>query len=122
MDIYWAHVAQHQRRWRYDWDGNRVEDIFDPLAQVAQQTKRYRCTTPRTATGPQEQPGVGNGYDIVPFGDPQRHRLPHVLREHGRKGPQPELRAGQRPGRQRRAGTVAPPTVISAVNMTKLRG
>ena len=21
MDIYWAHVAQHQWRWRYDWDG-----------------------------------------------------------------------------------------------------
>ena len=43
MDIYWAHVAQHQYRWRYDWDGNRVEDIFDPLAQVARQTKRYRA-------------------------------------------------------------------------------
>ena len=52
MDIYWAHVAQHQHRWRYDWDGNRVEDIFDPLAQVATQTKRYRCSTPRTATRP----------------------------------------------------------------------
>jgi hypothetical protein len=35
MDIYWAHVAQLQHRWRYDWDGNRVEDIFDPLATVA---------------------------------------------------------------------------------------
>jgi hypothetical protein len=30
MDFYWAHVAQHQWRWRYDWEGNRVEDIFDP--------------------------------------------------------------------------------------------
>jgi hypothetical protein len=35
MDIYWAHVALHQWRWRYDFDGNRVEDIFDPLDQVA---------------------------------------------------------------------------------------
>ena len=25
MDIFWAHVAQHQWRWRYDWEGNRVE-------------------------------------------------------------------------------------------------
>ena len=33
MDIYWAHVAQHIHRWRYDWEGNRVEDIFDPLAR-----------------------------------------------------------------------------------------
>ena len=41
MDIFWAHVAQRQHRWRYDWDGNRVEDIFDPLAQVAVQTHRY---------------------------------------------------------------------------------
>jgi hypothetical protein len=39
--IYWAHVAQHQWRWRYDWEGNRVEDIFDPTDQVARQTTRY---------------------------------------------------------------------------------
>lgn len=32
MDIYWAHVAQHQWRWRYDWEGRRVEDVFDPIA------------------------------------------------------------------------------------------
>ena len=41
MDIYWAHVAQHQHRWRYDVNGKRVEDIFDPLATVAKQTHRY---------------------------------------------------------------------------------
>ena len=28
-------------RWRYDWEGNRVEDIFDPLATVAAQTQRF---------------------------------------------------------------------------------
>ena len=38
-DIYWAHVAQHQWRWRYDWVGKRVEDILD-------------CSTRRTATAP----------------------------------------------------------------------
>jgi len=35
MDIYWASVAAHIHRWRYDENGARVEDIFDPLAQVA---------------------------------------------------------------------------------------
>ena len=56
MDIYWAHVAQHQHRWRYDENGSRVEDIFDPLATVAKQTTATRCTTPRTATGPPSRP------------------------------------------------------------------
>ena len=56
MDIYWAHVAQHQWRWRYDWDGKRVEDIFDPLGQSRPRQSATRCTTPRTGTGPTNRP------------------------------------------------------------------
>jgi hypothetical protein len=69
MDIYWAHVAQHQWRWRYDWEGNRVEDIFDPLDQVARQTMRYPLFHAKDGDRTAEPPGVGNGYSIIPFGD-----------------------------------------------------
>jgi hypothetical protein len=71
MDIYWAHVAQHQWRWRYDWDGNRVEDIFDPLDQVATQTMRYALFHAKDGDRTDQPPGVGNGYNIIPFGDPR---------------------------------------------------
>ena len=69
MDIYWAHVAQHQWRWRYDWEGNRVEDIFDPPAQVAKQTQRYALFHAKDGDPTGEPPGVGNGYNFIPFGD-----------------------------------------------------
>ena len=71
MDIYWAHVAQHQWRWRYDWDGNRVEDIFDPAAQVAKQTQRYALFHAKDGDRTNEAPGIGNGYNFIPFGDPR---------------------------------------------------
>jgi len=71
MDIYWAHVAQHQWRWRYDWEGNRVEDIFDPLAQVAKQTMRYALFHAKDGDRTDQAPGIGNGYNMVPFGDPR---------------------------------------------------
>jgi hypothetical protein len=68
LDIYWAHVAQHQWRWRYDWEGNRVEDIFDPLAQVAAQPIRYALYHAKDGDRTAQEPGVGNGYNIIPFG------------------------------------------------------
>jgi sugar phosphate isomerase/epimerase len=71
MDIYWAHVAQHQWRWRYDWEGNRVEDIFDPSRQVARQTKRYALFHAKDGDRTADAPGVGNGYSFIPFGDPR---------------------------------------------------
>ena len=70
LDIYWAHVAQHQHRWYYDWDGNRVENIFDPVAQVAAQPIRYALYHAKDGDRTTQDPGVGNGYNIVPFGDP----------------------------------------------------
>ena len=109
MDIYWAHVAQHQWRWRYDWAGNRVEDIFDPTGQVAQQTKRYGLFHTKDGDSTGEPPGVGNGYNIIPFGDPRSDiDFGDVLQQHRSEGlPQLQLRAGQRPGGQRRPRAVA---------------
>jgi sugar phosphate isomerase/epimerase len=69
MDIYWAHVAQHQWRARYDDNGNLVEDILDPLAQVAKQPKRYALFHAKDGDRSMDPPGVNNGYDFVPFGD-----------------------------------------------------
>jgi sugar phosphate isomerase/epimerase len=71
MDIYWAHVAQHQHRWRYDWEGSRVEDIFDPVAQVARQPERYALFHAKDGDSTGQPPGVGNGYNFIPFGDPR---------------------------------------------------
>ncbi|MEU2552201.1 sugar phosphate isomerase/epimerase family protein [Streptomyces sp. NPDC014684] len=71
MDVYWAHVAQHQWRWRYDWEGNRVEDVFDPAAQVARQPQRYQLFHAKDGDATGEAPGVGNGYNFIPFGDPR---------------------------------------------------
>ncbi len=97
MDIYWAHVAQHQHRWRYDWEGNRVEDIFDPLAQVAMQTKRYPLFHAKDGDADRRGSGRRQRLRDRPVRH-RRHRLPELLQEHGRQGlPQPELRAGQRP-------------------------
>ena len=69
MDIYWAHVAQHRFRWRYDETGARVEDIFDPLATVQAQTKRFALYHAKDGDRTLDPPGVGNGYNFVPFGD-----------------------------------------------------
>ena len=103
MDIYWAHVAQHQHRWRYDENGARVEDIFDPLATVAKQTHRYPLYHAKDGDRTAEPLGVGNGYTMVPFGDPTADiDYADVLQGAGRQGvAQPELRAGQRARRQR---------------------
>ena len=80
MDIYWAHVAQHQWRWRYDWDGNRVEDIFDPTAQVARQTKRYALFHAKDGDRTDRPARRGQRLQLHPVRRPaQRHRLRAVL-------------------------------------------
>ena len=99
MDIYWAHVAQHQHPLALRLGGDRVEDIFDPLARsppdealraVPRQGRRPdRPTRPASATATTSSRSAIR----------QRHRLRDVLQGPGRQGfPQPELRAGQRPG------------------------
>jgi hypothetical protein len=122
LDIYWAHVAQHQHRWRYDWEGNRVEDIFDPLAQVARQTKRYPLFHAKDGDRTDQEPGVGNGYNIVPFGDGDID-FQNFFKNMGAKGfHNPNYEQDNAPGGSADPGQSLRHAVISAHNMTALRG
>ena len=111
MDIYWAHVAQHQWRWRYDWDGNRVEDIFDPTDQVARQTQRYGLFHAKDGDSTGQPPGVGNGYNIIPFGDPRSDiDFEHFYSNIGAKGfHNSNYEQDNAPGGSSRPRTVAAP-------------
>jgi hypothetical protein len=124
MDIYWAHVAQHQWRWRYDWQGNRVEDIFDPLAQVQVQTKRYALYHAKDGDRTQEPVGVGNGYIFVPFGDPSSDiDFETFFANQGAKGfHNPNYEQDNAPGGSADPGRSLRFTEFSAFNMVNLRG
>lgn len=124
MDIFWAHVARHQHRWRYDWDGNRVEDVFDPLATVARQTKRYALFHAKDGDATTDPPGVGNGYNMVPFGDPRSdidYRT--FFSDMGAKGyHNPNYEQDNAPGGGADPGQSLRFSRISAANMRALRG
>ena len=124
MDIYWAHVAQHQWRWRYDENGNRVEDIFDPLAQVAMQTKRYPLYHAKDGDRTLDPPGVGNGYNFVPFGDPTSDiDFETFFANQGAKGyHNPNYEQDNAPGGSADPGRSLRFTHFSAYNMQRLRG
>lgn len=124
MDIYWAHVAQHQWRWRYDWEGNRVEDIFDPTAQVAAQTKRYALFHAKDGDSTGQPPGVGNGYSIIPFGDPRSDiDFETFYRNIGAKGfHNSNYEQDNAPGGGSDPGQSLRHAKISAFNMAALRG
>jgi sugar phosphate isomerase/epimerase len=124
MDIYWAHVAQHQWRWRYDENGNRVEDVFDPLAQVARQTKRYPLYHAKDRDRTLDPPGVGNGYNFVPFGDPSSDiDFETFFAGQGAKGyHNPNYEQDNAPGGSADPGRSLRFTHFSAYNMRRLRG
>jgi hypothetical protein len=69
LDIYWAHVAQHQHRWYYDWNGNRVESVLDVTSLVTDRPERFALFHNKDGDRNDSPPGVGNGYSIVPFGE-----------------------------------------------------
>ena len=71
LDIYWAHVAQHQHRWYYDWSGKRQELVFDPTAYTAANTNRIPLYHAKDGDRTAQEPGVGDGYTMVPFQDPR---------------------------------------------------
>jgi len=123
MDIFWAHVAQHQWRWRYDWEGNRVEDIFDPLAQVARQTMRYALFHAKDGDRTTQEPGVGNGYDMIPFGDPRSDiDFQTFFANMGAKGfHNPNYEQDNAPGGSADPGQSLRFAVISARGMSSLR-
>jgi hypothetical protein len=123
MDIFWAHVAQHQHRWRYDWEGNRVEDIFDPTATVARQSRRYALFHAKDGDRTTEEPGVGNGYTMIPFGDPASdidfRRF--FKRVGGRGYHNPNYEQDNAPGGAADPGQSLRFTKISGTNMARLR-
>jgi len=124
MDIYWAHVAQHQWRWRYDENGARVEDIFDPLATVARQTQRYPLYHAKDGDRTLDPPGVGNGYNFVPFGDASSDiDFETFFAGQGAKGyHNPNYEQDNAPGGSADPGRSLRFTEFSASNMNNLRG
>jgi hypothetical protein len=124
MDIYWAHVAQHQWRWRYDFQGRRVEDIFDPTAQVARQPKRYALFHAKDGDRTPDAPGVGNGYSIIPFGDPRSDiDFERFYRRVGARGfHNSNYEQDNAPGGAADPGQSLRHARISALNMRRLRG
>jgi hypothetical protein len=124
MDIYWAHVAQHIHRWRYDWEGNRVEDIFDPLAQVARQPLRYPLYHAKDGDSTGQAPGVGQGYTMVPFGDPSSDiDFGTFFERQGARGyHNPNYEQDNAPGGAADPGRSLRFSAISAHNMNALRG
>ncbi len=124
LDIYWAHVAQHQHRWYYDWNGNRVEQVFDPLALVAARTKRFALYHAKDGDRTDQPPGVGNGYTMVPFGDPSSDiDFATFFKEQGAKGyHNPNYEQDNAPGGGADPGRSLRLSKLSAANMRALRG
>ncbi|MFI6736382.1 sugar phosphate isomerase/epimerase family protein [Nonomuraea sp. NPDC050451] len=65
MDIFWAHVAQFKHRTYTAPDGSAQTDVFDPLATVLAQEKRFPLFHAKDGSS---NPATANGYDMVPFG------------------------------------------------------
>jgi sugar phosphate isomerase/epimerase len=123
MDIFWAYVAQHQWRWRYDWEGNRVEDVFDPRAQVETQPERYVLYHAKDGARTADPPGVGQGYEFVPFGHPRSDiDFRPFLRDHAAMAnPHPNYEQDDAPGGSADPGRSLRLSRFSAFQMTKLR-
>jgi sugar phosphate isomerase/epimerase len=123
MDIFWAHVAQHQWRWRYDWEGKRVEDVFDPSAQVGAQPERYVLFHAKDGARTADPPGAGQGFDFVPFGDPRSDfDFRPFLRHHGATAhPNPNYEQDDAPGGSADPGRSLRLSRFSASNMMNLR-
>ena len=122
LDIYWAHVAQHQHRWYYDWEGNRVEKIFDPLALVAGQTQRFPLYHAKDGDSTGEPVGVGNGYIFVPFGTGDID-FATFFKGQGAKGyHNPNYEQDNAPGGGADPGQSLRFSTISGANMNALRG
>jgi sugar phosphate isomerase/epimerase len=125
LDIYWAHVAQHQHRWYYDYDGNRVEKIFDPLELVASQTQRFALYHAKDGDKIEpEQSPAQNGYTMIPFGDPRSDiDFATFFKEQGAKGyHNPNYEQDNAPGGGADPGQSLRFSTISAANMNALRG
>ncbi|HEU0235288.1 MAG TPA: TIM barrel protein [Candidatus Limnocylindrales bacterium] len=122
LDIYWAHVAQHQHRWYYDWDGNRRELIFDVPAYISSNTKRIPLYHAKDGESTGQAPGVGNGYNFVPFGTGDID-FRHLFQTQGAKGfHNPNYEQDNAPGGSGDPGRSLRVSKLSGTNMVALRG
>jgi len=124
LDIFWAYVAQHQHRWYYDYDGNRVERIFDPLALVAAQPNRFALYHAKDGDKVPDAPPTANGYNFVPFGDPTSDiDFETFFSRQGAKGyHNPNYEQDNAPGGNADPGRSLRFSRFSAANMISLRG
>jgi hypothetical protein len=124
LDIYWAHVAQHQHRWYFDWEGNRVEKIFDPVALVAERPIRFPLYHAKDGDRTADPVGVGNGYQFVPFGDATRDiDFETFFKNQGARGyHNPNYEQDNAPGGGTDPGRSLRVSKFSAFNMINLRG
>jgi hypothetical protein len=124
LDIFWAHVAQHQHRWYYDYNGNRVERIFQPLDLVASQPMRFPLYHAKDGDKVDGAPPSANGYTMIPFGDPRSdidYRT--FFKQQGAKGyHNPNYEQDNAPGGAADPGQSLRFTIISGGNMNSLRG
>jgi sugar phosphate isomerase/epimerase len=122
LDVYWAHVAQHQHRWYYDWDGVRREAIFDVNGFAAANTKRIPLYHAKDGESTGQAPGVGNGYGIVPFGEGDID-FRRFFQEQGAKGfHHPNYEQDNAPGGSADQGRSLRVSRLSQRNMAALRG
>jgi sugar phosphate isomerase/epimerase len=65
LDLFWAHVAQHQFSSYTAADGSTVRDVFDPATQVAKDPSRYPMLHAKDGV---RAPKTAEGWAICPFG------------------------------------------------------
>jgi hypothetical protein len=124
LDIFWAHVAQHQHRAYYDWEGNLVEDILDPIALVAERPIRFPLYHAKDGDRTADPVGVGQGYNFVPFGDASSDiDFKAFFQNQGARGyHNPNYEQDNAPGGSADPGRSLRVSKFSAFNMNNLRG
>ena len=124
MDIFWAHVARHQHRWYYNHDGVRTEKVFQPLELVQSQALRFPLYHAKDGDRTADPVGVGNGYTMIPFGDPRSDiDFAAFLKGHGERGyHNANYEQDDAPGGSADPGQSLRFSVISAANLNALRG
>jgi sugar phosphate isomerase/epimerase len=65
LDVFWAHVAQHQFSSYTAADGSTVQDVFDPAKQVARDPSRFVILHAKDGI---RAPQAADGWVICPFG------------------------------------------------------
>ena len=124
MDIYWAHVAQHKHRWRYDENGQACRGHLRPAGDRRDADAPVPAL-PRQGRRPDDRSGGRRQWlHHGPVrGSHERHRLPDLPQGAGAKGSHnPNYEQDNAPGGAADPGRSLRSTAISAANMNGLRG